>query len=217
MEAWKYEKIKDGGGKMGRKTCTDELEDFISRATILFKFRPSSHSDDFTIIASYKDDSSAEKVKVALEKLIEYMKENPDALDTDWSPDEACISSCGNEVSFSVYSAGYLDSVESVLQTAATPTDISTYTYYQYLRICVRVPRGLTHDTMTVVLDKEEAEAIRWLLSNCGEPQIGECGDEEEWKWEYKGDGIYNDESILNVGFEFDIASRKNWQVEKIV
>lgn len=58
----------------------------------VFKFRPSSHSDDFTLIATYKDEESALKVGEALKKLMEDMKEHESDYETDWDPNETTIN-----------------------------------------------------------------------------------------------------------------------------
>ena len=184
-----------------------------ARKVYVFKFRPSSHSDDFTLIATYKDEESARKVEDALKRLLKDMEENIDDYDTDWSPDEASVSLDGNKVWFEVYTAGYLDDVESVIRKVAKPENIECYANYQEITVRVRIPKGLTIESAMLVLDKEEAEAIKWFIEKCGKPAIKECGDNTQiLEWFYSGDEIYYDDTLY-VGFEFYIGDRDNWEV----
>jgi len=179
----------------------------------IFKFRPSSHSDDFTLIATYKDAEKAEKVKRALERLLKDMEENIDDYEVDWSPDNAHVSLDGNRVWFEVYTAGYLDDVESVIRKVAKPENIECYTNYQEITVRVRIPKGLTAESAMLVLDKEEAEAIRWFRENCGEPETMDCGDGTQiLEWFYSGNEIYCNDTLY-IGFEFYIGDRDNWEV----
>jgi hypothetical protein len=181
----------------------------------VFKFRPSSHSDDFTIIATYQLAEDAGKAVDALNKLLADMEEHPENYDTDWSPDEAQVSAAGNQVNFEVYSAGYIDDVESVVNKAANPEKVECYTNYQELTITVKVPKGLTTETAMLVLDKEEAEAIKWFTETIGAPKITEGEDgEQTLEWFYNGDEIYWD-GCLSIGFEFRVDEKENWTVEE--
>lgn len=182
---------------------------------VIFKFRPSSHSEDYTLIATYPAVEDAGKAQAALDRLLKDMEEHPDTYDTDWSPEEAQISTAGNQVTFAVYSAGYVDDVESVLNKAANPEKVECYTNYQELTITVKVPKGLTPETAMLVLEKEEAEAIKWLTTAIGPPKIAESEDgEQTYEWFYSGDEIYWD-GCLSVGFEFRVDEKENWTVEE--
>lgn len=181
----------------------------------VFKFRPSSHSEDYTIIATYKNEKAARKVKAALFKMLEDMKKNSNEYDVDWDPEDASVSSAGEKVFFEVYTAGYLDCVEALLEKVAKPVEsIECYQNYQELEIWVKVPKGLTPEAAMLVLSKEEGEAVRWLISNCGRPKVEDCGDGKHqiFKWFYRGDEIYYD-GVLQVGFEFPVDELENWKV----
>ncbi|MGD6805815.1 MAG: hypothetical protein ACQCN4_02525 [Candidatus Bathyarchaeia archaeon] len=180
----------------------------------MFKFRPSSHSEDYTIIASYQTDEDAAKAQKAVDELLKDMEKQPENYDTDWSPDEAQVSTCGNQVSFAVYSAGSLDDVESALQKEAEPESLNCYTNYQELTIMVKVPKGLTPQSAILVLDTAEAEAIKWLTEHIGNPKITEEENEQTYEWFYAGDEIYYD-TYLYAGFEFHVNEKENWVVEE--
>ena len=181
----------------------------------VFKFRPSSHSDDYTLIATYKGTVRAEKAEKALKKLLKDMKDHSEDYDADWSPDEAHVSVSGKKVWFEVYTAGYLDDVESVLRKVAVPEEVECYSDYQELTVRVTVPKELTPESAMLVLEKEEAEAIKWFRENCGEPKVEDCGDgaHQTLEWFYSGDGISSD-GTLYLGFEFYVGDRENWEVE---
>jgi hypothetical protein len=180
----------------------------------VFKFRPSSHSEDYTLIATYEDEETAKKVRDALFKMLEDMKKNPEGYDTDWDPDEAEVSQCGDQVTFEVYTAGYLDDVEALLEKVAKPQSVECYQNYQEITIYVQVPKGLSLDAAMLVMDKDEAEAIKWLRKYCGEPEVLDNGKSRIFKWDYAGDGIYSDGTLYLGGFKFPVDERKNWSVE---
>ena len=181
----------------------------------MFKFRPSSHSEDYTIIATYKTSEDAGKAQAALDKLFKDMEEHAENYDTDWSPEEAQFSTAGNQVTFEVYSAGSVDDVESTLNEAANVEKVECYTNYQEITVTVKVPKGLTPQTAMLVLDKEESEAIKWFTRVVGTPKITEGEDgEQTYEWFYSGDEIYWD-GRLAIGFEFNVDEKENWSIEE--
>ncbi len=183
---------------------------------LAFKFRASSHSDDYTIIATYEDEKKAEKAKQMLQFMLEDMRTNGDDYNVDWDPDEAYVSLDGVNVRFEVYTAGYLNCVEALLRKVAEPVSLECYQNFQGLLISVTVVKGLTPETALLIMDRDEAEAIKWLIDNCGPPNIAEAGDGEHvtFTWRYEGEGIYYD-GTLNIGFEFQVDGRENWEVDQ--
>ncbi len=179
----------------------------------VFRFRPSSHSDNYTVIATYRSDRVAEKVKEALLKMLEDMRRNPESYDTDWDPDEAAVWRDGNHVMFEVYTAGYLEDVDALLRKVAKPQSIECYVNYQELTICVSVPKGLSVEAAMLVLDRDEAEAVKWLTENCGKPEIEENEKERILKWFYKGDEIYSEGTLYLGALQFPVDERENWSV----
>ena len=179
----------------------------------VFKFRPSSHSDNYLIIATYKDEKTARKAVDALRRMLEDMRKNPDSYDVDWSSEDADVSTAGESVFFEVYTAGYLECVESLLRKVAKPVEVECYQNYQEFVIHVKVPSGLTPETAVLVLEKDEAEAVKWLMKNCGPPKILDGGGCQVFEWFYRGDEIYYD-GALHIGFEFQVDGRENWEVD---
>jgi hypothetical protein len=189
--------------------------DSLHAKIYVLKLRPSSHSDDYTIIATYRDKRAARKVGDALERLLGDMKQHTDEYDTDWSPEEASVQVVGERVWFEVYTAGYMDDVESVLRKVAVPKEVECYRNHQELKVRVNVPIGLNMETAALILDKDEAQALKWFREVCGEPKVEDCGDgaHQILEWSYEGDEIYCDDTLY-LGFEFSLEGRDNWTIE---
>ena len=177
----------------------------------LFRFRPSSHSDEWTIVATYPDKRKAEKAYRKLERLLEDMEENESEYETDWSPGDANCWLNGREVFFTVYTSGYLDDVLSVLEKF-NPEKTEYYRNYQELIIRVRVPRGSTVESLALI-DEEEAKALKWLTEKCGEPKVEEDGDEQLLTFNYKGEGIYFDPELYLGPYTINLKEKRNWEV----
>jgi len=183
----------------------------------VFKFRPSSHSEDYTLIATYANEEDAMSVAKKLFEMLEDMERNIDSYDTDWSPDDAHVSIDGRRVIFNVYTAGYLSDVRALLEKVAEPQSLECYENYQSLTISMVVPKDLSVEAAMVVCQNEEAEAIRWLVKNCGQPKIVDEKNMRIFRWDYCGDEIYDyDEGILRLGdLQFEVHKYKNWSVNE--
>lgn len=185
----------------------------------VFKFRPSSHSDDYTVIASFNSLQDASLAFSALEIMLEDMRNNPEDYSADWSPDEAsvCVNEDKRRLRFDVNSGGYLSEVVNLMMKVGA-SKIEVYKYYQKLTISLEVPAGIPLETITLILDEEEVEAMRWLLENCGRPAVEEDGEVWRYVWTYAGDGIYDEEenTLILESIELDLDGRENWFVEEI-
>ena len=181
-----------------------------------FKFRPSSHSDDYTIIATYGSEEDAEKVANKISEMLRDMENRMDDYDVDWAPSDARFYSDGKRVVFTVYTAGYLSDVEALMMKVAKPQEIKYYQNYQELMIAAAVPRDLPVEAALVVQGDEEAEAIKWLIENCGKPVVADAGDRRILKWFYCGDGIFDGEELRLGGLTLNIYEHENWSVEEL-
>jgi len=177
----------------------------------LFKLRPSSHSEDLTLIATFGSEERAEKAYDSLKSLLGDMDQEPEKYVVDWSPDEADVELRGNEILFSVYTAGDLDDVEDVLRELAEK--VECFTGYQELVIEAEVPKGLTPESAMLVLDADEAEAVRKLTELCGRPEVSKDGDKQFFVWLYKGDRLYCEGTLYLPGCRFEVWRRRNWKV----
>jgi len=186
----------------------------FSLKIFLFKFRPSSHSSDYTIVAEFKSERKAEETYRKLEQLIERMSDEEDEeIDgVDWGPEDALFSLRGKTVYFSVYSSGRLGPVEDLLSEAE---DYNVYTNYQELTISVEVPKGLKFESAMLVLPREEAEMLKVLREQCEEVEVEEEGDRQFFIFKYRGDGIYDefDNELLLEDASLKLSDRPNWTV----
>jgi len=178
----------------------------------LFKFRPSSHSSDFTIVAKFGAEEEAEEAYRELERLIEEMDEEDTEVYIDWIPEEASLKVDGKTVYFSVYSNGRLGPVEEVLSEAE---DYNVYKNYQDLSITVEVPMGLNFESAMLVLPREEAEMLKMLKEYCEETRIEMKGDRQFFIFKYRGDGIYDefDDELFLERVSLKLSDRPNWTV----
>ncbi|MCL1970107.1 MAG: hypothetical protein FWF66_01395 [Candidatus Bathyarchaeota archaeon] len=190
------------------KTC-----DKIPPLFYVFKFRPSSHSEEYSIIANYPSKQQATQAQKTVEQLLEDMAKNPSNYKVDWSPDEAELLTWDDKVSFRVYTAGYLENIETALQEKAKPSTINYHVNYQELTISVKLPKNLTLQAASLVLDREQVKAIEWLNNNIGSPKITQTKDSETYVWVYDGDELYRD-GYLYLNFDFAVDEKDNWLVE---
>ena len=176
----------------------------------VFKFRPSSHSDEYTIIAKYQTVEEAKKVREAVEKVINDF----DSLDVDWTSDDAYTYCRDKEVVVTVYTAGDLDPLINSIKTIK-PSSVEYYTEYQELLIRVEVPEGATLAEAMLLFDTSEAAVARFLTENCGEPEGVKVGDKYFLQWSYAGDGIYDGDHVISAGgATLDVSEHRRWSVE---
>ncbi|MEM4143915.1 MAG: hypothetical protein QW445_07260 [Candidatus Bathyarchaeia archaeon] len=173
---------------------------------MFFKLRPSSHSDDYTIIAKYQSKKDCQTVYKKLQRLLQHMKTKNDC---DWSPDEAYVNKDDLVITFGVYTAGYLDEVEDIL--GAKASDIQTYCNYQELEIEVELPAP-SLEASALAFSNEELKLIAWLKKHVSEPKIEKDGDCWVAKWFYAGDAIYNDYEII-ADEAYPIDEWEKWKV----
>jgi hypothetical protein len=175
------------------------------------RFRPSSHSEDVSLVATYNNVKTAKKVAGRLKRFVADCKNNPKKYDLDWSADEAQISATKNKVNFYVYTAGYLEEVEAII-AAENPVD---YLDYQGIDVTVTLPKALTTATMALVLTPEEVEMLKWLKLILGRPKVKSNGKILMLNWHYHGNEIKN--NPLNIGGKkFKLDKHPNWQARHV-
>jgi len=179
----------------------------------LFRFRPSSHSSDYTIVVRFRSEREAEEAYHKLRRLIEEIDdEDVESYGIDWDPSEAYYYVRGDKVYFSVYTAGRLGPAEDTLSDAE---EYDVYTNYQELTISVEVPRGLIFDSAMLIISKEEAEMLKTLKKNCGETKVAVEGDRQFFIFKYRGDGIYDEFSneLFLEGLSLKLSGKPYWKV----
>jgi len=180
---------------------------------IRLKFRPSSHSDDITLIAYYKTDKKADKAEQVMQRLIKDMKQLDHDYELDWDPDEANVSVNGDQVVFEVYTAGYLEDVYvTLVKTGATK--IEAFQDYQEVTIQLVVPLKASMETLPLLLKNDDVALMKWLTETCGQPKIIKEENQTKIEWFYRGDYIYNEEeNVLYGNVELDFGKNPMWRI----
>ena len=169
--------------------------------------RPSGHSSYYSIVASYDNDVFAAKASSEIRAALERKELSEDC---DWDPDDATVSAAGKDVSFSVYSAGYLDAVEEAFK-ASSPKKIEVFEDMQELEV------AFSFDSPSVTLeDIKVLLLIRFpdleYLFNHSQVQIEQTNEMTKCIFLFRGDYSYDDGELLghpisDLGCEVTVLS----------
>jgi len=119
---------------------------------IEIKFRPSSHSEDGTIVAVFDDKKTARSIAGKIRHLGGTLWEN-----------KLMVSGCS-------LNYGTLREAEAIFLDAGAKS-ISKPERHQELIICVYLPTGITDDAIPLVLDSNTAKLLQELMKICDKPQ----------------------------------------------
>jgi hypothetical protein len=139
-------------------------------ATIIFNFNSSGHSEEFTIIAKFKNDK---KIAVVAKKLkITAVKDKRvfirlSSLESDAVPD-----------------------IVDELQKHA-PESVDVYNKYQELEIKVTLPKNANLDDLPLLLTAEQVEILKQLITRSGKPLEKRLGNKTIWQFKYSGEKIF--------------------------
>ena len=96
--------------------------------------RPSGHSTTYTIVGAFDSSEKAERAGTALKKALQ----NESAwkeISIDWDPsNDASVQVEGNDIRFSVYTAGYLEEVYTIIKDQ-NPKETREYEDAQELEV----------------------------------------------------------------------------------
>jgi len=191
------------------------------------KFRPSSHSDDYIVLATYKSEHIAEKVQKALSAFLTSVQ-NGKILDSsitknlpglvDWFPHKSAVHRKGKTVTFVYDSTGRIPYIERLMTRLAHPTEI--YWEPQKLIIQMRVPKTITPETppniVALVISSIRAEEITWLNQYCGQAKSETSYDPKYHylTWHYAGTRIYSKYTyVLTLSHEIELRKRSDLHV----
>jgi hypothetical protein len=178
------------------------------------RLRPSSHSDDVCIVATFKSAKTAAKAAAHLDRFITDYRNNPQKYDLDWGPNDAEVFTVENRVNFSVYTAGCLDEVNEII-ASHRPTKTEDYVDYQEAEIEVTLPKALTPATMALLLPPEEVDMLKWLKSVEG-PKVKNRGKTQTLTWHYAGSGVLYNNTIDMNGKPFRLDEHPNWRADLV-
>jgi hypothetical protein len=175
-------------------------------------FRPSSHSDDYSLIATFETVETAKRAMAAVGRLLKNMVDSSKGYHADWMPDEARLFRQKEVVTFAVNTAGDLKYPVAALKQW-TPKKLEEYINYQELRVTVTLPLGMNAKTAALILGRDDVEMIRWLTKHAGKPQVKTEEKSQTLTWTYKGGGIYDDANELHLDYVIPLANHKCWTV----
>jgi GNAT superfamily N-acetyltransferase len=182
-----------------------------------FVFRPSSHSTDYSIIGTFKTQKQAAEACAALEKLVEEALKEGYERELDWSPEDAHVSIEGTEVTFSVYTDGDADPAEEIMRKHHAER-VEGFEDLQRLTITVALPPKITPNLIALILDPDDARAVKYLNDNCEEATETTHGRVRRIVWHYRGDGIYDEDAdalYLGGKTKINLEKKKQWTVEE--
>lgn len=151
---------------------------FAWRAIAPFEaiLRPSSHSEDGTIVAIFDSGDQAESCAKRLARVLK----------------RASCSAFGNKVKVECLNCehGTLCRAKRILKRGGAKR-IKEVDSYQELVISVVLPRGMTVATAPLVLDRDVADILRFLYLKCPPPSREEREDCVILTFVYAGEAIY--------------------------
>jgi hypothetical protein len=140
---------------------------------VTVKFRPSSHSEDGTIVATF---ANAKQAAQAAKHVQCYGGRRLD--------NKVKVECCNGEY-------GTLQHAEDILRGYA-PLKIEDLDDYQDLTIEVTLPRGITEEAAPLIINDNTLRIIRGLRRRCGKPQIIDGKKTRKMVFHYVGeDTIY--------------------------
>jgi len=157
------------------------------------RFRPSSHSDDCTIIARYK---TKEEAKRGLDKLKRFLKKLRahkrhagwnTSLDTDWHPSEAGVTLKKKKLKFQVYTDDFVKQVLKVFERSK-PKKITVLHEHLEIRISLMIPTKTTLNFLPLMLTLSEAKIVRELNHLCGLPRCVTRMGKQYFYWYFNGE-----------------------------
>jgi len=182
-----------------------------------FKFRPSSHSTDLTIVATYKSEGEAAAGEKALLTFVEKLGKAGDNNSYDWLPDDVCVSHGGKQLFFSAETNGQLDEIEDELRFRGKPRMIQRFECMQDLTITAKfqspqVLENASVEILSLLFGAAQAKLIKVLLEECGAPKKQVDKKRLTLTWTYLGDYAYNEDE--NSLFGISLNGLENWTIE---
>jgi hypothetical protein len=188
----------------------------VNAMQVLLSFRPSSHSDNYTIVGKFETSEQSDQACQKIRKLIEETSMEGSKWDVDWNSEDASVSSWTKEVEVTVYTAGYTEPIEAILRAEGAKT-IECFREMQTLTITVALPSRVNANLAALLLGHDDANAMGYLNDYCGKAEETTRDGVNMLVWHYRGDGIYDgDEDTLYLGdVALHLDEKKHWTVEE--
>jgi hypothetical protein len=188
-----------------------------------FKFRPSSHSTDYTVVATYKSKPDAIKTQKTISAfLTRALKgKHPNFFFTegaDWFAHNSKVRRKGKMVVFTYDADKRIKYMEKLMKRGARPSKL--YWEPQKLTVHMLVPISITPETapnvIAIVLNPNRAKEIAWLNQKCSKPCVEDSHNNQKHYlvWKYWGTQIYNEYSYtLELMRTIDLHKRADLSV----
>jgi hypothetical protein len=146
------------------------------RMFMFIRLRPSSHSEDGTVIAYFDREDQA---KLSAKKLARELE----SVSCSYFGRKVKVLCCDSEY-------GALDDARGLLSSYGA-NDVEEVDSYQELTIQVTLPLRITSAAIPLVLDQNTAELLQNLYDACPEPTREETKTKTVLTFRYKGPTIY--------------------------
>lgn len=198
-----------------RKTIEAGISPIMEIGVIVFKFRPSGHSEDYVLVATYRDEEAAAKavrrLRAKLRRLQEIERRNVNAYPFDWPAGNARFYRDKHHVIFQVYSGSVPEPIARLLEGNAE--EVAVREGQQALHIRVKLPKGVSFETAPLLFDRNEFNALKLLMKVAGKPKVKVVKGYEVWEWRHIGKlcyvGALNE---LFYGDNFAFKLPDNWK-----
>jgi hypothetical protein len=157
---------------------------------VITQFRPSSHSVDYTIVATFKTEAEAKQKQAEILRKHNF---------------EGELRSNKILVSLSQTSESGADDTVDCL--APYTNNVQVYNNYQEMTITFTLPRGLNNPITGLIFSHDQQEIYNRLCKLCGKPKITRVKNSEFWVFRYEGEKIYfntNEYDLERPTFFFD-------------
>jgi len=173
------------------------------------RLRPSSHSTDYTVVATLSSTSAAERIKKKLRRLLAKK-----SFDLDWS--YIFFEQKENKVLLNVYTnhRAPKEFINLLLKEKSVEEAIMYLDKY-YVTVTVDVPEGVSLETAVLLFPKEQAEALRQLAKVC---QVQVQDTPPQLVFTYVGEDVFRsfDGSSIEIGDAKILRKWKHWHISMI-
>jgi hypothetical protein len=200
--------------------------------TLYLKIRPSSHSEDYTLIATYKTVSTALKAQTLLNKSLNDMRLHQNDYPGSWDVQDAHVSVVRNVLTFKiVYASGVTDAEALIQKTSPKTTTVYANgkkqpatvfglarDFLQSLTITLTLPKKANKPIAQLLLSEQEQRLVTWLNKVFTLVEETEDAKTQKRTWKGMGVGIYDAKAqIIDMGNgangQVPLKDRKCWSV----
>jgi hypothetical protein len=192
------------------------------------KFRPSSHSNDYSVIINHKTTREARKTRVKLAPLVKRKSKNEGG---DWDYPELAL--IGSKLIFTVYTSSGLGVAPVVEAVEAYANDLkgeeTVEGGYQEFDLTIPFPSKTTQATLKLIFPEKTFRLLQFLQKKCAVMAQQDKQGNETLTFHYAGAPIFTSETrevqiphpkeVVNLqpGWKVNVIydSQQRWRVER--